>query len=31
MYVSNNIDKATSVLDINALFGLSKFTIVRDR
>lgn len=31
MYVSNNIDKATSVLDITTLFGLSKFTIVRDR
>ena len=31
MYISNNINTATSVLDINALFGLSKFTIVRDR
>lgn len=31
VFVSNNIDKAILVLDINALFGLSKFTIVRDR
>ena len=30
-YVSNNINQSTSILDINAHFGLSKFTIVRDR
>jgi hypothetical protein len=30
-YTSNNILEAKSILNINALFGLSKFTIVRDR
>lgn len=31
IYESDNIDKATTILDINALFGLSRLTIVRDR
>ena len=30
-FTSNNIKKATSILDINAVFGLSRFTILRDR
>ncbi len=30
-YESANIDKATSIVDINAVFGLSRFTILQDR
>ena len=30
-FVSNNLKKSTSILDINAVFGLSRFTILWDR
>ena len=30
-YESPNLDKASSIVDINAVFGLSKFTLLQDR